>query len=125
MLIYRDAPGIGSHALLMYRIAHNLLLEYWRARHRHHAAAHIPLDLIEPLHDRTAPVEDIVDARNTLHTLTRHTFPSLSTKCGQAFRLHRVDGLTYPEIAAAMGVSVKMVEKHISKALAVCRAAVG
>ena len=49
----------------------------------------------------------------------------MSPKCRKAFVLHRADGLTYPEIAAAMGISVKMVEKHISRALAECRVAVG
>lgn len=39
--------------------------------------------------------------------------------------LNRIDGLTYPEVAAVMGISVKMVEKHISRALAASRAAVG
>lgn len=35
----------------------------------------------------------------------------------EAFLLHRVDGLTYLEIARAMGVSIKAVEKHISAAM--------
>ncbi|MBB6572106.1 RNA polymerase sigma factor [Xanthomonas arboricola] len=49
LLAYRDAPDIGDYALLMYRIAHNVVLEYWRTRHRRHANAHVALDLIAPL----------------------------------------------------------------------------
>ena len=35
----------------------------------------------------------------------------------KAFMLNRFDGKTYPEVATEMGVTVKMVEAHISKAL--------
>ncbi len=49
LLAYRDAPDIGDYALLMYRIAHNVVLEHWRTRHRRHANAQVALDLIAPL----------------------------------------------------------------------------
>nr|WP_258076994.1 RNA polymerase sigma factor [Xanthomonas arboricola] len=106
LLAYRDAPDIGDYALLMYRIAHNVVLEHWRTRHRRHANAH---------------VDQIADARRILQYLHIHTLPALPPRCRQAFILNRIDGLTYPQVAAAMGISIKMVEKHISRALAACR----
>ncbi|MDR7194867.1 RNA polymerase sigma factor [Luteimonas terrae] len=124
MLVYREAPDIACHASLMYRIAWNLLREHWRTQRGHHASSHVPLDLTEPLLADAVSVEDIVDARRALHRLSSQALEALPPKCRKAFALHRADGLTYPEIAAEMGVSVKTVEKHISRALAVCRAAV-
>lgn len=42
----------------------------------------------------------------------------LSGAMGQAFRLHRIDGLSYPEIARTLGISSRKVEKLIGEALA-------
>jgi DNA-directed RNA polymerase specialized sigma24 family protein len=36
---------------------------------------------------------------------------------GRAFRLHKLEGLSHAETARAMGISVKVVEKHVSAAL--------
>jgi RNA polymerase sigma-70 factor (ECF subfamily) len=46
---------------------------------------------------------------------------SLPDKCRQVFRMSRIDGLKNQEIADRLGISLKTVEKHISKALAVYR----
>ncbi|SOU09086.1 RNA polymerase sigma factor [Xanthomonas arboricola] len=121
LLAYRHAPDIGDYALLMYRITHNVLLEHWRTRHRRHATAHVALGLIAPLAADGAHVDHIADARRILQHLHTHTLPALPPRCRQAFILNRIDGLTYPQVAAAMGISIKMVEKHISRALAACR----
>jgi RNA polymerase sigma-70 factor (ECF subfamily) len=42
---------------------------------------------------------------------------SLPDKCLNVFRLSRLDGLKNREIAEQLGISIKSVEKHISKAL--------
>jgi len=46
---------------------------------------------------------------------------ALPEKCKEAFVLSRFDGLTNTEVADYMGVSVKTVEKHLSKATAILR----
>lgn len=125
MLVYRDAPNIDSHVRLMYRIAHNLVLEHRRQYSRRHVADHVPLDAVEPPAADVSSVEELVDARHLLEVIFKRTFESLSPRCCLAFKLSRIDGLSYPEIARIMGISVKMVEKHISRALAACRADAG
>lgn len=42
----------------------------------------------------------------------------------EAFVLHRFDGLTQDEVAARMGISRRMVVKHLARALAYCEARV-
>jgi RNA polymerase sigma factor (sigma-70 family) len=125
MMGYRDAAHIADRLLLMYRIANNLILEYHRAGYRHHAAQHVSLDDIETLSTNEPSVDEIVDARKAVDLLLGHTIAQLPPKCQLAFKLSRIDGLTYPQVAARMGISVKMVEKYISRALSACRAAVG
>lgn len=125
MLKYRDAAHIEDRRLMLFRIANNLILEHHRTRQRRQAAGHVSLEDIGPLREHAPSVEAIVDARQAVDTLLRQTIVGLPPKCRLAFMLSRFDELSYPQIAERMGVSVKMVEKHITKALLACRAAVG
>ncbi|TWT03762.1 sigma-70 family RNA polymerase sigma factor [Reyranella sp. CPCC 100927] len=45
----------------------------------------------------------------------------LPPRCREVFLMHRFDGLSHPDIAARLGISRSMVEKHVMKALAHCR----
>lgn len=125
MMKYRDADDIEDRKLMLFRIANNLILEYHRGRQRHHAVNHVSLEETGPLRAHEPSVESMADARQAIDTLLKRTITELPPKCRLAFMLSRFDGLSYPQIAERMGVSVKMVEKHITKALLACRAAVG
>lgn len=125
MMKYRDATDIGDRRLMLFRIANNLILEYHRTRQRHHASRHYSLEDTGPLRSQDPPVETTIDARQAIDVLLKRTIAGLPPKCRLAFMLSRFDGMSYPQIAERMGISVKMVEKHITKALLACRAAVG
>ena len=47
----------------------------------------------------------------------RKMIEAMPRQAGLVFRMHRVDGLTYKEIAMALNLSVKTIESHMSKAL--------
>lgn len=49
----------------------------------------------------------------------------LPDKCRAVFLMNRIDGMTYKEIAQNTGVTVKAVEKQMSKALAILRKETG
>ncbi|MEL1263045.1 RNA polymerase sigma factor [Pseudoxanthomonas putridarboris] len=125
MMKYRDSGRIDDHRLMLFRIANNLLLEHHRTRQRHRADSHYSLEDTGPLRAPDPPVEVTIDARQAIDTLLKRTITQLPPKCRLAFMLSRFDGMSYPQIAEEMGISVKMVEKHITKALLACRAAVG
>ena len=70
------------------------------------------------------------DYYDPLHSLLEHEIngkideivQSMPEKCGRVFKMSRRDFLKNKQIAKELGISVKMVEKHISKALAMLRA---
>jgi len=64
----------------------------------------------------TAPrAEDILLSRERLNRLSE-CMKRLNDKTRTIFLAHRVDGLTYQEIARIHGLSISSVEKHVAKA---------
>ncbi len=124
MMTYRNGPEIEDHRLMLFRIAHNLILEHQRAQHRRSADRHVSLSDAGPISVDQPPVEDTANARQVIGLLER-TIAELPRKCRVAFMLTRFDGLTQPQVAEKMGISLRMVEKHIQRALQACRDAVG
>lgn len=51
----------------------------------------------------------------------RQAIDALPQRAQQTYVLHREDGLTYPEIAEVMGITVKTVESQMSRALDILR----
>ncbi len=64
--------------------------------------------------------ERIVDARQRL-ILLAGAIEQLPNRCQEVFILSRLHGMANGEIAARLGISRNMVEKHIIKALIRCR----
>ena len=61
-------------------------------------------------------VEASIEAEQALKAVEAALY-ELPTKCRQAFVMHRRNGMSYPDIAAELAVSVSMVEKYIIRAL--------
>lgn len=122
---YRDSESPEAWKRLLYRIAVNVANDQHRYARSRRAAGHVPVDdtlggtpTDEPGHDEhleqqqeLAAVVDII--------LT------LPPRCREIFLLNRVEGMTYVQVAEACGISLKAVEKHMTKALAVLRTKLG
>ena len=63
------------------------------------------------------PVDEQVDMKLRLSVIVRRLH-ELPDNCRRAFMLHKFDDHSYAEVACLLGVSVSMVEKHVSRALA-------
>lgn len=106
---------VGAPTHLLFRLARNLVIDRMRSRAR---AARVfqPEGLNEQHPGSTADPERTLLATERLKRAFS-VIDRMPDRRREAFLLHRIDGLTYLQIARRMGVSVKAVEKHISGAM--------
>lgn len=123
MMQYEGARDIHSPSSLLFRIATNVANDFARADHSRRVQDQCNIDDHE-LPSREPSAEQHIAGAEDLAALLV-AIRQLPTKCQQVFLLSRVKHMTYPEIAKHCGISIKMVEKHISHALAVCMKKVG
>lgn len=123
MMKYEGSQEIQSPSALLYRIAVNVANDHGRAAQVRAATRHVQIDDVDLVSEAPSPERDLT-ARQALDQLL-DVIERLPPKCKQVFLLSRVNGMTYPQIAAHCGISVKMVEKQISRALAACLKKVG
>ncbi len=112
------APDSGQRALL-YVTAKNIAIDEQRLHQRRpHDDIDTPeLQLRAPRADE--PEQRLHD-RQTMERLLA-IIDALPPRCRQAFALYKFDGLSQIEIAAQMGISVNMVEKHIINGMLACK----
>jgi RNA polymerase sigma-70 factor (ECF subfamily) len=123
MMQYQNSRQIRSPSSMLFRIAINVANDLGRSEQVRRVSDQCSLEAVDLVSD-TPSAEREISARQELDLL-RAAIAELPPKCRQVFLLSRVRRMTYPEIAAHCGISVKMVEKHISRALAVCMKKVG
>jgi RNA polymerase sigma factor (sigma-70 family) len=68
-----------------------------------------------------APLAEAVTEHRQRLRLLAQAVGELPPRCREVFLLHKVDGLSHSEIAARLGISRSMVEKHVMRALSHCR----
>ena len=124
LLRYRERQDLPSLKALVFHIANNLVGMRFRTARTHHSVDHRSLDEALELPANEPSIEQRLSAEQQLERLME-VIKRLPTKCQQVFVLSRFHDMNYPEIAERCGISVKMVEKHIANALAICRQEVG
>src|SRR4051794_15344809 len=115
--LLRMAPGflgrIEQPEAFLRHVSTNLLRDWGRAKAlRERSKPTLELDSNQQL-DQVAALE----SRDTLRRL-EHAMSTLKPRTREIFLAHRIDGFTYAEIAERTGLSVKGVEKQMSKAIA-------
>lgn len=115
-------PPAALRALL-FGIARNLLHNHWRWSRLRQIEQ--PTDFAE--FDRISDSPDQERQLQGQRSLARleAAVEALPPKCRAVFLLSRIEGLSNGEIARRCGISVKMVEKHLGRAIGRCRAQVG
>lgn len=123
LLRYRNVTSASSLRMLLFRIGRNLLKDYWRYQRRH--GIEEPSDLTDLVVESEAPSQErIVDGQRRLQRL-EVVLAALPPKCRTVFALSRISGMSNQQVAEHLGISVKAVEKHLTRALRSCREQVG
>jgi RNA polymerase sigma factor (sigma-70 family) len=119
--LWRQPPHaeIRSLRALAFKIAQNLLSDRSRRFHIRRAAA-VSLPSAIEITDSASEPDGNLEAQQTLAALLE-TLGGMREATRRAFWLHRIESWPHARIAAEMGISVSMVEKHISYAMSALR----
>jgi RNA polymerase sigma-70 factor (ECF subfamily) len=102
---------------LLTTIAHRLIFQLWRCRdlERQHLEQ---MQHVDQQQEALSP-EEQVQLIQALHGIER-TLERLPRKVRATFLLSRIDGLTYPQIAARLGISQRSVSDYMTRSQALC-----
>jgi RNA polymerase sigma factor (sigma-70 family) len=123
MMQYEGSRDIQSPSSMLFRIAINVANDLGRSEQGRRVRQQTSIEGLE-LDCGTPSVEREIAAQQDL-ALLYEAIDDLPPRCQHVFLLSRVNHMTYPQIAAHCGISVKMVDKHIGHALAACMKKVG
>jgi RNA polymerase sigma factor (sigma-70 family) len=120
-VIAAPLSDIGNPNGFLYRLGSNLMLDRLKAQRRTAVRETgwraVTVSSVGGQDVADEPAADAVtEARQRLSMIVE-ALNTLSPSVRRAFRLHKFEGLSHAETAAAMGVSRSSVEKHISTAL--------
>ncbi|BBP83718.1 RNA polymerase sigma factor [Pseudomonas sp. Pc102] len=111
---------IESPRAFLYRTALNLVVD----EHRRNAVRrNEPLEVLDEeedsRHRSPSPLRLLAQVQRL--GLLQRALDELPALCRDAFLLRRLEGLSHDEIAARLGISRSLVEKHIVNAMKHCR----
>lgn len=122
LTLQKSGHAIDKLRSVLHRAAYNLVIDGSRRNklRQHEDLDALPEDAHPSVPDSARPDEALSNTQRARALLA--TIESLPPRCREAFVLHKIDGLTQPEVAARMGISLNMVERHIMRGMDACRA---
>jgi len=117
----QSGEKIEEPRALLYRIANNLIVDRYRrtAVRENVLVTSNSLSELDVAAPTACEPEAIAMSTEGLDTLLG-VINSLPPRCREVFILFKFDGITYAEIGARMGISVRTVEMQLQIAMAAC-----
>lgn len=116
LLLSGRLPSLDEGRSYLTQIARNLLIDQWRRQRIERAYLDSIAHLAEPespsLETRALVIETLLQIDAMLD--------AMPVKVREAFLLSQFEGLTYPQIAQQLQVSVSSVQKYMLRAIAAC-----
>jgi len=111
-------PGerIDNSQGYLYRTASNLLIDHIRQEARRRTDS-VPNEALAEIEDEVAGLEAQAMAQQQRQAL-KQALAELPERTQQIFRLNRIEGMTYAQVARHLDISDSSVQKHLAKALA-------
>lgn len=119
VLLQDNAQEIVEPRAYLTRIAHGIMVNFLRRREIEHAYLNAMLNLGHGQEMAVPSPEEYMLHLEKLVTIDR-MLDGLPIKARKAFLLHKLNGMTYPEIAEELGMSVISIKKYIARALLHC-----
>lgn len=119
LLCSAPKAAIRDARAYLFRIANNLLVDYYRSRSR---CPQVACDeaLLEAIED-PAPQPDIVVENQQMLKLLQQAIDSLPPRGREVFILHKFHHMEYSQIAEKLDISPNTVMVHMARALMQCR----
>ena len=116
------APAVREPRALLYHTARNLMIDqHRRAVLRQHDALDALPEAAHPAAPPHLQPEQALENSQDWQACVA-AIDALPPRCRDAFVLHLFEELPHVQIAARMGISVSMVEKHIARGMLSCQA---
>ena len=112
--IWRKKEGINIHLNIksyLYKSTKNSIISYTRKRR-------LNIVSIEDYEDgKATETPETLLIKNEKHEQFNQILKTMPKKAGLVFRMHKVDGMKYREIAEVLSISEKTVENHMGNSL--------
>jgi RNA polymerase sigma-70 factor (ECF subfamily) len=99
------------HKALNY-LKHAEVEERYRAKVKYRLAH---TDLLNPEEDAHTPLSDILE--NELNEQIENALQTLPPQCREVLTLHKIDGLSYQEVAGRLNISINTVRTQLTRAM--------
>jgi RNA polymerase sigma factor (sigma-70 family) len=113
-----DREHVDNWPAFIRRVASNVLIDRFRHDRARMSDRHVPVEHAETLTDDGVGAPDRIAAGRQQLQALQSAIDDLDPLCRAAFRLVRIDGLSYKQAAEELGVPSATIGRQIEKALA-------